>query len=66
MSFGRELVVVDTKLRTIFGKFSVHVGSRCGGLNEEHSISIQWRAKLSLALHQPILKFDKKDIFIVI
>ena len=39
MTFGRELVVLHTKLSMV-GKFLVHAWTKCGGLNIEHSISI--------------------------
>ena len=37
--FGQELVVLHTILY-MFGKLSVHAWSRCGGLNEEHTILV--------------------------
>jgi hypothetical protein len=41
MSFGRELVVLLTKL-SMFGKFVVHAWREGGGLKIEHSISVHW------------------------
>ena len=40
-SSGRELVILNTIL-SMFGMFSVHVQSQCGGLNEEHFILVHW------------------------
>jgi hypothetical protein len=50
MTFGRELVVLLTKL-SMFGRILVHGWRQCGGLNNEHSISVDegpnsfWHAK---------------------
>ena len=59
------MVVLNTIL-FMFGKFSVHAWSQCGGWDEEQSIlvhqgpithfSTSWHAKLCLTLYELILK----------
>ena len=38
-TFGQELAVLHT-LCSMLGEFAVQAGRSCGGLNEEHSISV--------------------------